>query len=72
MIPHKVVHESQIAPGNSVRVVGGRDIHRTGHVLEIIGSMVRIRETAGIDVSFIPSLSAHADEYQVLRRHQPT
>ena len=44
MISHRVLHESHIAPGNYVRVIGGRDIHRVGHVMEIVMSMVQIRE----------------------------
>ena len=28
-------------------VIGGRDIHRAGHVMEIVGSMVRICEGLG-------------------------
>lgn len=47
MISHRVVHESHIALGNYVRVIGGRDIHRTGHAIEIVGSMVQIREALG-------------------------
>lgn len=47
MISHRVVHESHIAPGNYVQIISRRDIHRTGYVTEIVGSMVRIHETSG-------------------------
>ena len=58
MISHRVVHESHIAPGNFVRVISGRDIHRTGYVIEILESILRIRETLGSRDTPIQQLTA--------------
>jgi ribosomal protein L24 len=69
MIAHKVLHESHIAPGSYVRVTDGRDRHRTGHVIEIVGSMLKIRQGLGSQDTQIRPLNASRSEEPIRTGH---